>query len=67
MAGIDTHADAGLILNAVDDRRQMLKLKAKIAALPSGILNHRRNPFGLRQGDIDRLSNARQTLVFLNL
>jgi hypothetical protein len=67
VAGINAHADAGFIFHAVDDGRQMLELKAEVAALAGGVFNHRRDAFGFRQRDIDGFGNARQALVFRDL
>jgi hypothetical protein len=61
------HADTGFIFYAVDNGGQVLKLKAKVAALSGGIFNDRRNATGLGEGDIDRFRNARQTFIFRNL
>lgn len=67
MAGIDADADAGFIFHAVDDGREVLELKAEVAALASGVFDHRSNAFGLRQCDIDRFGDARQALLLRDL
>ncbi len=59
MAGIDADADAGFIFHTVDDGREVLELKAEVAATASGVFYHRSNAFGLRQRDIDRFGDAR--------
>jgi hypothetical protein len=64
VAGINADADAGFIFHAVDDGRQMFKLKAEVAALAGGIFNDRRHAFGFSQRDIDGLGNTRQALIF---
>ena len=67
VAGINAHADAGFVLHAVDNRRQMFELKAEVAALTSGVLNHRRHAFGFIQSDVNGLGNARQAGMFVDL
>lgn len=67
MAGIDADADAGFIFHTVDDGREVLELKAEVAALASGVFDHRSNAFGLRQRDIDRFGDARQALLLRDL
>ena len=53
VAGINAHAHAGFVFHAVDDRRQMLKLKAEVAALTGGILNHCRHALGFIQRHVN--------------
>lgn len=67
MAGIDADADAGFIFHAVDDGREVLELKAEVAATASGVFDHRSNAFGLRQRDIDRFGDARRALLLRDL
>lgn len=67
MTGINAHAHAGFIFHAVDDRRQMFELKTEIAALTGGVFDHRGHAVGFLQGDVDGLSNTRQTGVFVDL
>ena len=67
MAGINAYANAGFILHAVDNRRQMFEPKAEVAALTCGILNHRGDTFGLVQRDVDGLGNASQAGIFIDL
>ena len=43
------------------------ELKAEVAALASGVFDHRSNAFGLRQRDIDRFGDARQALLLRDL
>ena len=67
VTGINTDADAGFILHALDDRRQMLKPEAEVAALTGGVLNHCGDAFGLRQRNVDGFGNAREALLFRDL
>ena len=67
VAGIDADADAGFIFHAVDNRREVLELKAEVAALAGGVFDHRGDAFGLRQRDIDRFGDARQARLLRDL
>ncbi|MNN94892.1 hypothetical protein D3C81_2136050 [compost metagenome] len=67
MAGINADAHAGFIFYAIDNGGQMLKLKAKIAALPGGVFNNCGHALGLREGNVDGLGNPRQAFVFRDL
>ena len=67
VAGINAHAHAGFVFHAVNNRCQMFELKAEVAALTGGVLNHRGNAFGLVQRHVDGLGNACQTGIFVNL
>ena len=66
-AGIDADADAGFIFHAIDDGREMLELKAEVAALAGGVFDHGGDAFGLGQRDIDRFGDARQALLLRDL
>ncbi len=67
MTGIDADADAGFIFHPVDDGREVLELKAEVAALAGGIFDNRCDAFGLRQRDIDRFGDARQARLLRDL
>lgn len=42
VAGIDADADTGFIFHAIDDGREMLELKAEVAATAGGVFRSRR-------------------------
>lgn len=67
VAGIDADADTGFIFHAIDDGREMLELKAEVAALAGGVFDHGGDAFGLGQRDIDRFGDARQALLLRDL
>ncbi|MNV21166.1 hypothetical protein D3C71_1120940 [compost metagenome] len=67
MAGIDTYANAGFVFHTVDDRCQMFKFESQIAALTGGVFNDCRHALSLGQRNVDRLGDARQTGVFVDL
>ncbi len=64
VAGINTDADAGFVLHAVNNGGQVFKLKAEVAALAGGIFNDCGHAFGFSQRNINGLGNTRQALVF---